>query len=166
MQENETPILLKDMAKELGLEKSWIRKMIKRLGLNAIQVRLPETGNQSCLALSPADYEFLKQHRKDRGFDSQKSFKPLDENLYIVEIDPEMRPGRIKVGISGNPEGRFSSYRTTNPGMVALRIYPAPMACEGYLIALADLHGERVGAELFDMADGLEDFLAIADKAF
>ena len=159
-------VLARDLADQMGIDRSMVHKIIKRAGLQAIKVRGPETGMQLASALSTDDAAKLMEWRESEGFSGAMRKNGLSANsLYVVAVDPEARPGRIKVGTANNPESRFSDYKTICPQMAALRVYAAPAICEGYLIALADQFGERVGMELFDMGDELDSFLALSDSA-
>jgi hypothetical protein len=164
---NDQVVFVRDIADRMGVDRSGVRRLVKRFGLTVLKRRGPETGMQLASALSEEDAEKLMAWRDAAGFSAETNGAGTAPNfLYAVEVDPERRPGRVKVGTATIPENRFADYRTVCPDMNALRVWPVPSSCEGYLIALAGKFGERVGMELFDMGPALVDFLTVADEAF
>lgn len=164
---SEQVVFVRDIADRMGIDRSAAHKLVKRFGMTVLKRRTPETGMQLASALSEEDAEKLTAWRDASGFVNECSGAGIAPNfLYVVAVDPERRPGRIKVGTATIPENRFADYRTVCPDMQAVRVWALPSTCEGYLIALAGRFGERVGMELFDTGPALADFLAVADEAF
>lgn len=161
-------VTIKNLASELSMDRSHALKLVKAMNLVITQVRNPESGMQAMSAISRRDADMVIETRKANGFSLTANQVIANQSnfLYVVAVDPEMRPGRVKVGKSMSVDNRIDSYRTICPQLEVIRTWSAPESCEGYLIALADAIGTRRGIELFDMNDMLGDFLSIADQAF
>jgi hypothetical protein len=158
-------ILVKDLAIRLGMDRSHTLKLVKALNIETKTVRTPETGMQASSAVSKEDAAKMEEWRSSRGFSKSVEVTEQRSFLYAILPDPVLRPGRVKVGKATTPDNRFADYKTICPEMQVLRVWPAPPSCEGYLIALADTFGLRVGVELFDIGSGLDSFMAAADSA-
>jgi hypothetical protein len=152
MQDETTLVPVKRLAEQLGMDRSHALRLVKRLGIETVSHRSSDTRNQASSAVTTQDAERCIEWRKAHGYGSESS-ATLGNVLYAVAVDPEARPGRVKVGTTTNQDGRFSAYRTTCPEMAVLKTWAVPQSCEGYLIALADSMGIRVGQELFDLDD-------------
>jgi hypothetical protein len=87
--------------------------------------------------------------------------------IYVVVLDPDCRPSRVKVGVTDSLTTRLADFRTTCPECQVLRDTPAPRSCEGYALALASALGTRVGTEVFDFVtpERLSAFVTLLDAA-
>jgi biotin operon repressor len=161
----ENIIFVKDLSAELGMDRSHLHKLIKQLKIKVIPSRDAGTGYQMANAISDGDAEIIRKHRKSKGYTDGVIATGQESYLYAVIPDPEARPDRVKVGKAASVDARVADYRTVCPDLEIARRWAAPATCEGYLIALADSFGVRVGPEIFDMNGNLADFLAAADDA-
>lgn len=74
--------------------------------------------------------------------------------FYILQIVPELAPGRIKLGWSANPRQRLSHYRCLAPTAQMLRLWPCLFDREQSMMILARQLGcVHVSGEVFDAID-------------
>ena len=153
-------ITLKDLAAELGMDRSHLRKYTLRLGIIPQRTRTPESRNQATLAVSGSDADTIRQARVNAGFggEAHETIKPFvqgDGLFYIVQPDPEMRPERVKLGYSTNFQERMASYTTANPDVALAANAFCKQNWEAAWIALLAGMPEctHVAGEVYDCTD-------------
>lgn len=154
-QAEDRPILLKQLASELGFHTSAVRKSVVRRGF--IPFRL-SSGENKPLYLSASDAEALKQQidneRSDRIVAGPDIHTPKTGGVYFVEVPSYEGITRVKIGWSDNFTDRFSSYRTIVPDLRVKAVWQTNDAwCERAAIKCADQIGRRVHQELFEFDD-------------
>lgn len=103
----------------------------------------------------------VRQERLARGFvaaseraESSHGTVPADDGqFYIVALDPEARPGRLKFGYAVNLFARLADHKTAAPYAELLASWPAKRSWESCIMAALTLGCERVSAEVFDTPD-------------
>lgn len=133
-------VLLKDLAAELGLDKSNARKYIMKAGISMFKVRTPESRGQLTLALSPEDAETIREMRQSQGYVMGKRSGHVvggDDvgQFYVMQLVPELEEGRVKLGFAKDPEARLASHRTAAPTAMLLRAWPCRRCWEYAAIA-------------------------------
>ena len=162
-------VFAKDLAEDIGIDRSNVLKALKRYSIPTEERRDPSCNNARCTVLTIENAEAFKNIRLLEGYhvDGENIGEPAPKRnfVYVIQCDPEMRPNRIKVGITMDIISRLPAYKIVCPEVKVLRLWVAPPSCEGYLIALGQALGHRVGQELFDIGD-TDEFFKIADIAF
>lgn len=154
--------LISDIATELNINKSTALKIAKRFNFDILKVRTTKSGNQNCAALSMADYETFLKLRHDFNVSQSENTNNV---CYIIVPDKSLMPNRIKVGVTNNLASRLSTYKTICPLAEIVYSIEAPSSCEGYMIAVADSMGNRVGVEVFDI-NCIKEYVEIIKQAF
>jgi broad-specificity NMP kinase len=96
-------VFVKDLAKDIGLDRSSVLKALKKSGYKIEKARC-NIAAQMVACVSKDDAERFKAHRESLGFIQ----KDTPENLiYVVHPDFEKRPNRIKVGITTDMQNRM-----------------------------------------------------------
>ena len=108
---------------------------------------------------------FRLYHRGDVEALSGRRSAPVvlgrTECVYVIVLDPETRPQRVKVGCTSDLGGRLATFRTVCPEARILESYPVPVSCEGYVLALAQVLSDNSFSEVFDFTpSGLSTYLA------
>ena len=119
-------ITLKELAIDLGMDRSNLHKYVKGMGIEPLMVRTPESRGQATSALTLEDAERVRLERANAGFISQRSIVAESGNLgvfYVVILDPEVRANRVKFGFTKNLDSRMATYRTTNPDSTVVRCW-------------------------------------------
>jgi len=115
---NENFVTLKDLAQELGLDRSNLRKYVLSHGFEFAQVRTPESRGQMTLALTTEDAETIREMRAREGFVLGKIGTGSGSGngwFYIIQVVPDLAPNRIKLGFSTNVDARLQAHRTAAP---------------------------------------------------
>ena len=165
----ETHITLKDLAAEFGIDRSGCRKFILSLGIETFDVRLPGQRGTPLKAISVPNADLARTERNRRGFQvgrptpdtAASTVVESQGSFYIIVLDPEARPSRLKFGYAQNVQGRLAEHRCAAPGAVLLGEWPAQRSWEPCIMAALSLGAERVGAEVFDV----QDVAVVLDKA-
>ena len=152
-------VTIKDLASEFGIDRSNCLKFVKAIGLEMVRVRLPGTRGTPLVALALDDAEKVRQERTARGFAVRgRDTKPVLANdgpgvFYIVAVDPEVRPSRLKFGYTQDINSRLIEHRYTAPEATLLRSWPAKRNWEPCIIAGLSIGAAQVGPEVFDVDD-------------
>lgn len=147
-------ITLKELAAELSLDRSNMRKCVLHMGIEPMRVRTPTSRNQQTLAVTRAEAERIRNERQKSGFSSSgKVQRPEFGEFYIVVPDPEARPNRLKVGYSDNLESRMGTYRTITPLVELVTKWPCKSSWEQAALAVcANAEGTKlVKGEVYDI---------------
>lgn len=167
-------VALGDFAKELGLEKSGVRKSIltmeKQHGRSFLK-RGRVRDNQRGWILSRDDANLIKQIRERDGFscrtksnDGTLITAPQGQpTVYLLDISGS----RVKLGYSDAFATRLTAHRTLVPDLRVLRDWPLPQAYEMVMIGIARNHAglKEIGPEVFQYANHLQrdDFISKLD---
>ena len=151
-------ITLKDLATELGMDRSHMRRFVLALGIQPVRVRTASSRNQATLAITVEEAEQVRQERSQAGFivnQARQSDAISDGVLYAIILDPEARPGRVKLGFSNGIAGRLATYRTSNPSAKVAGQWPCKRSWEPAAIAaITNVPGcEHVAGEVYDCRD-------------
>ena len=155
-------VTLKYLAAELGIDRSNLRKIVRRMGIDLLSVRTAESRNQLTHALTIEDADRVRETRKASGFEVSNSREVLADSgdgvFYAVVLDPEMRPNRIKVGFTNSLESRLSTYRTGNPDLKLLASWPCKRSWEAAALAAVGAldSASLVAGEVYDCQSQLE----------
>jgi hypothetical protein len=148
-------VSLKQLAKELGMDRSHARKYVLNLGVTPGKRRTPESGGQLTLTVSTQEAEFVRRTRAEQGFlDSQKPVTSETGVFYAIQLVPELVPGRVKLGFADTVEVRLAQHRTSAPTARLLRSWPCRRSWERTAIdALSAVGGHLVLNEVFEFED-------------
>ena len=87
--------------------------------------------------------------------------------VYVVQLDPVTRPGRVKLGTTDNVALRMLSFKTVCPESTLHSQFKVDRQCEGYVLSIANVIGTRVGQEVFDFTpEQFELFISTITIAF
>jgi hypothetical protein len=94
-------ISLKQLAGELGMDRSHARRYVLNLGVTPAKRRTPESGGQLTLTVGAQEAEFIRHTREEQGFlDSQKPVTNETGYFYAIQLVPELAPGRASSWVS------------------------------------------------------------------
>lgn len=154
-------ITIKDLAVELGIDRSNCRKLVKSLNLHTFSVRLPGVRGTALIAVTPDDAEIVRQARIAKGFSigkpsaevESRAIKTDDGSFYIIALDREARPGRLKFGFAQNIASRLSDHKVAAPCAELLAHWPAKRCWEVCIMDALTVGCKRVSGEVFDVPD-------------
>ena len=85
---------------------------------------------------------------------AQREVPPEQGVFYVIQLDPEHRPARIKLGWARNPYRRLATHRCAAPGAVFLTFWPCLRSDESHTITRLTARGcRRISREVFDVDD-------------
>jgi hypothetical protein len=90
-------VSLKQLATELGMDRSHARRYVLRLGFTPHKRRTPDSQNQLTLAVTIPEAEEIRNKRREAGF--FESTKPVVSEVgvfYVIRLVPELDPRRLK----------------------------------------------------------------------
>ena len=160
-------ISLKQLAEELGMDRSHCRRYVLKLGVEPQKHRTEDSGNQLALTVTAEEAEMIRQRRSEGGF--LDSTKPVESNVgvfYIIQLVPELDPKRIKFGFADDAASRLGQHRTSAPTATVLKTWPCRRSWEGTIIdALSSFGCNLIMNEVFECSD-LDTLTAKADELF
>jgi hypothetical protein len=124
----------KDIAKRLGIDSGTVRRLIQRVGPQlGIAVQQGRTGASNAKwahYLSRDDTERLvacyqsKGKGELRGEDAPEDAFQAAGIFYVIQLIPELRPDRLKVGYTDSLEKRLAEHQTAAPTARVLASWP------------------------------------------
>lgn len=160
-------ITLKQMAEELGVDRSNLRKQVMKAGLTFVHLRDPDSRNQLLLALSKEDYETFLEFRDQHGFKkgSVVYYGFGEGEFYVLQTTPEDNPKRIKVGFTARIKSRISSIRTVIPTAELLASWICLRSWEKEAEEYITKNCTFIAGEVYDCED-IDDLLERGHRFF
>ena len=128
---------------------------MRRLGIETVKDRGPESRGQKIAYISQVDYELLRS-------ELAKSRKPVirDNNLataygvfYLIQLEPEYDSGRFKLGFAVNIDERIRTHRTAAPLCRLVKTWPCKQLWERTAIDSVSQGCERLHVEVIRTDD-------------
>jgi hypothetical protein len=167
-------VSFKELAARLSMDRSHANKYAKKaaakLRIQIRQWRDPTANNQVVLAVTEQDAERIVEYRRNQGFLGSEKVPATDTGLfYVVQLVPELDPGRIKLGFAVDMNERLSQHRTAAPTSAILKTWPCRRAwettvmdslvCEGCKLILNEVYECQDIAALLERGDRLFQLL-------
>jgi hypothetical protein len=148
-------VTLKELADEIGLDKSNTRRYVIKHGFAWSKVRTKESGNQVENVLSKQDADAIMETRKKQGFSSLQIVQKSNVGwFYVIQVVPELDPLRIKLGFSSDTERRLAAYKTVSPTANILALYPCKLTWEKAAIeSVTRVECVNISNEVFQCKD-------------
>ncbi|HEY9776286.1 MAG TPA: hypothetical protein V6C81_21160 [Planktothrix sp.] len=159
-------ISLPEMADDLSCHKQTLFKIAKRMGIEPVKRRDFDRKNQ----LEEAHVirqEFLSRTRASEA-NSDGGIGELvaeDGVFYLVQLEPEHDPGRIKVGFTTDIDGRLRKHRSSAPFAQCLKTWPCQRIWERTVIDCVTTGLEKLHTEVF-RTQSIESVIAKAEQFF
>jgi hypothetical protein len=146
----EVPI--KKIADELGLNKDYALRLVKKLG-QGIGIT-PHYGKRNALYLSRSDADRLINAYKPRRASSAANNDAIRTGgfgyFYIIQLHPEDLPHRFKIGYTDNLDVRQSDHRTIAPTLKLVKSWPCKRTWEDAAKAsITNDYCEHLGGEVY-----------------
>lgn len=157
-------ISLGDIAKSHSQRRQAIHKIVKRLGITTVKVTSENARGQKVSCITMEDYTKLEQYLTQ----PRQENKSQDESggvFYLVLLEPELDPGRFKVGFTADVNERMRSHRTVAPLLKVVRTWPCKLSWEKTAIECVTSCCERIHTEVF-RADDIQEIIERADQFF
>ena len=160
-------VSLKQLAKELGMDRSHARRYVRRLGFTPQKMRRPDSQNQLTLAVSIPEAELIRGKRREEGF--FESMKPVVMEVgvfYVIRLVPELDPRRLKLGFADYLLSRLGQHRTAAPTASVVKSWPCKRTWEGTVMdCLTGVNCRLILNEVFE-CDDVDALIERADSLF
>ena len=142
-----------DIADAHGKRKQSIHKLVKRLGIEVVKMKSNNARGQMISYITTRDYEELRR-QLDKP-DSPNSDTRTDGSgvIYLVQLEPEIDPGRFKIGFTTDPDERLRSHRTSAPFSELVKTWPSKFLWEKTAIDCITQDCEQLHTEVFRTQD-------------
>jgi hypothetical protein len=163
----EKNVTLKELAQELKIDRSALRKYVISKGFDLFKVRTLQSKGQQTLAVSQEDAERIRDIRRQEGY--LQLNKKVSENggyFYIIQLIPELDPLRVKLGITNNIEARLSAHRTASPTAELLKYWPCKQSWEPSAIASITRTGCKSLSNEVYICDSIANIINRASQFF
>jgi hypothetical protein len=173
MAENDV-VSVADVARELGTHKQTIFKVMRRLGIGGTRRRDSSRGNQEVSYITRSECDRVRTELRARYTRSGAVDGALEENgffsaelgvFYLIQLEPEHDPQRLKVGFAANMADRLRALRCSAPFANVLKTWPCRRLWEKTAIDCVCAGCEQVHTEVFRAAS-IEDIVARCDRFF
>jgi hypothetical protein len=152
-------IAVRDVATEHGKRKQTVFKVLKRLGIETTKQRASSGKNQLIAYISQDGYQRLSAEllvmssgvdSEDGEAESAEGFTCAEEGVfYLVQLEPDLDPGRFKVGFAVSLHERLRHLRCSAPFAVVVRSWPCRRLWEKTAIDCVSIESERLHTEVF-----------------
>ena len=164
--ENET-ISVTQISTEFGRRKQYIFKVLDRLGIERKLERSAAAKGQKVAYISIEDQERLKDYL---SVSDSVASKPIVDTVtggifYLIQLEPEVDPGRFKLGFATNIEERLRSHKTAAPFSTVIKVWPCKLLWEKTAIDCISQGCERLYTEVF-RSGSIEEIRSKGDQFF
>jgi hypothetical protein len=163
----QTFVSLKQLAVELGMDRSHARRYVLRLGIEPHRVRTPDSQNQLTLAVTMRQADMIRAKRQEAGFLGE--MKPITGEagvFYVIRLVPELDPSRIKLGFADDLASRLAQHRTAAPTAAVVKSWPCRRHWEGTVMdCLVHVQCRLILNEVFECGD-VEALVSRGDSFF
>jgi hypothetical protein len=167
---DDSRIALPEMADDLQCHKQTLFKIAKRLGIVPVKRRDIDRKNQLVATVSRSEalilrQEFLTRARTNTGSDEGGDLIADDGVFYLVQLEPEHDPGRIKVGFTTDLDGRLRKHRCSAPFAQCVKTWPCRRNWERAAIDCVTNSLEQLHTEVF-RTKSIDEVSARGDQFF
>lgn len=155
-------IAVRDIAAEHGKLKQTVFKVLKRLGIESTKQRASSGKNQLVAYITQDEYQRLSAEllvinngtdTEDGAVEGTEGCTPVEEGVfYLVQLEPELDPGRFKVGFAASLPERLRHLRCSAPFAAVLKSWPCRRLWEKTAIDCVSVGCERLHTEVFRAA--------------
>ena len=140
-----------DVAKNLGKQKAYIFKILGRLAIETVKQRNSAAKGQKIAYITIEDYDRIKEYLVETGNNPDVSTPQSDIGgvFYLIQLEPEHDPGRLKLGFATNIGERLRSHKTSAPFSKVLKTWPCKSLWEKTAIECASQGCVQLHTEVF-----------------
>lgn len=165
-------ITIKEVAANCGIRKGYAFKIINRLKIHKHKRKSSDRHGQRVAHISKEDVERVKSEvhavkaiRKSPSQDGLSPTLPESGVFYLIQLEPELEPGRFKVGFSSNMAERLRAHRCIAPYVKTLKTWPCKSLWEKTAIHCVTKGCKQLHTEVFS-TDSIDTVIEEGDKFF
>jgi hypothetical protein len=148
-------VSIKEISQQLGMDRSNTRKYVLKLGYEFHRRRTADSANQLTLCLTRDEASEVLSRRSEQGFISPTVVIASEVGVfYVIQLVPDLDPGRVKLGFAESLEQRLAQHRTAAPTARVLKAWPCKRSWELTVIdALTTINCKLILNEVFECDD-------------
>lgn len=159
-------ISIQQLAENLNVRKQTIFRIAKRLGIEKTdRVNMGSRG-QKVSFISESDANLIQDELNRTQ--KNKSESNVDSQIgvfYLIQLEPDFDPGRIKLGYASNIDERIRQHKTAAPLCKLIQTWPCKSLWEKTIMDCVTQNCEQLYTEVF-RAQNIEDVILLCDKVF
>ena len=155
-----------DVANHHSKQKQTIFKILIRLGIETSKIRNSSSKNQLVAYITQDDFRrvseelfvFAERIGPEQGDDEEADgFVSAEVGVfYLIQLEPELDPGRFKVGFAANMSDRLRALRCSAPFASVIKTWPCRRLWEKTAIDCVSVGCERLHTEVFERLHGMK----------
>lgn len=148
-----------ELARELKTQRGPIHKIVKRLGIVPMDSRLKNKGNQKVKVITHEEADRVRdeywRNAKTAAAESGGQELPVGGPgiFYLLQLEPELDPSRIKLGWTSHLDNRLTDHRCSAPFVICIKTWPCRSTWESAALDCLGNGLERLHTEIFRGAD-------------
>ena len=162
-------VAIADLADELGTYRQSIFKVAKRLRIQPVKRREESRRNQQIAFVTQTEAAAIRAEfatRRRTGDSTGEIPFTVEEGMfYVIQLEPEHDPGRLKLGFTTDLVGRLRHHRCSAPFAAYIKSWPCRRVWERAAIDCLTDSLEQLHTEVF-RASSLEKVLERGDSFF
>ena len=171
---SEDSVSVTDLAVQLGKRKQTVFKVIRRLSIEPIKRRSAGRRGQLGSYVTAQESRLIAAElrslalpsRTDGTLTTPPQYLPDDQGVfYLLQLEPEHDPGRIKVGFAVSLPERLRTLRCSAPFIKVVRTWPCKVLWERTAIESVTAGCDQLHTEVFRTAS-IESVLERCDRFF
>jgi hypothetical protein len=162
-----------DIASHHGFLRPTLFKTLKKLGIETRKERSSSNAGQAIAYITQEDYQRLiarlavttkRENEKDDGEDEEQWSIEFGV-FYLIRLEPEIDPGRFKVGFAGSMPERLRQLRCSAPFASVVQTWPCSRLWEKTAIDSVAAGCEKLHTEVF-RASSLDEIIVRCERFF
>lgn len=164
-------IAVAELADELQCHKQSLFKIAKRLQISPVKMRDAERKNQFVSVITRDEAakiraEFIFRSRTTSSSENDQQCQVADVGVfYLLQLEPEHDPGRLKVGFTTDLDGRIRKHRCSAPFATCIKAWPCRRNWERTAIDCVTAGLQQLHTEVF-RAPSLTEVVSKAEEFF
>ena len=143
-----------DAAEILGMQKQTLFKWLKRLNIDTIKEKSTAHRGQTISYISNLDLELIQRSIEKREIESSTNKTTRNTNVefgvfYLIQLEPEIDPGRFKLGFASNMNERLRDHRCSAPYAEIIETWECHVLWEKTAIDSVTQNCEKIHTEVF-----------------
>ncbi|MDP3860138.1 MAG: GIY-YIG nuclease family protein [Phaeovulum sp.] len=140
-----------ELADEMGCRKQTVFKIARRIGVQGRPERREEARGQAVTVFGDDEATLIRQNLATTKVEAIPRDSLMSDNgyFYIMQIEPNLDPGRIKVGFASDVDARLRKHRTAAPFSQLLHQWPCKSLWEKTAIEAICFNCEKLHTEVF-----------------
>lgn len=159
-----------EIARNHGWNPKSVHRIIRRLGIDVVKHRSESASARGQVVswIRATDVPRLEEafRRSTKQDPASVEDTPVGYgSFYLIALEPELDPGRFKLGYAADVNERLSSHRTAAPLAQIIKAWPCKIGWEKTAIDCIAQGCERLYTEVFRARD-IQEAVSLADRFF